>query len=595
MISTLLAFALLAPQSAEDARLHPAGADLFLAFEDVPGALAAYEDLPWTRFLREPAVQEALTSLEVDPALTAGPTAWIGAAVPELTPWLPDLTACSLSVSRAGAEESYPGLFAVLDLTGPERAEELVEALVACVEEPIGLTGALEGARALHLEGMAFPLWVARRGPRVLIGGGAVSPNDAAALLEGDGHGLDGDPLVRAALERFGTLAEADPTEGRPASTPILFLSQREHAFELLSDLDESAGLFAARLSELAYPFPSALDPLEGARVTRVTFEDGSFRNETYVPETDDEPVLSIAQQQLTRVAPGAFLTFVTTSLDGPGIAQLLSGVLADMGGEDARAQMGPLEEALGALGPRVSLSVFPLAGLSAPKVLGWVQADDAEQLAERLERALVEVGASFDGLETRTRNYSVRHKASGEVRTFPLTTIALPSGWWDVLPFVSASPSFTVAGDELLFSLQPTHLKRELKRLYGGRDDGAPGPFAAAGLAVPEDASTVTLIDWSAQLTSLLDLAGLVQMFASEWLPLDLDALPDFEDGARSVTPTLFVTRSDGGARTTVSRSPVGPEGWWAFAWAWNRLDDVSAIFTPDEEEYVSDGPPAD
>ena len=81
----------------------------------------------------------------------------------------------------------------------------------------------------------------------------------------------------------------------------------------------------------------------------------------------------------------------------------------------------------------------------------------------------------------------SVVYRATDERLTFAVTTVEIPKEILDLGPFISISPSFCIVDDRLLVSLKSTDLKRELKRLFGGRDDEAPHALVSRVLAEPE------------------------------------------------------------------------------------------------------------
>jgi hypothetical protein len=265
------------------------------------------------------------------------------------------------------------------------------------------------------------------------------------------------------------------------------------------------------------------------------------------------------------------------TSFDGALLADSLRAAV-----DAGAANIEGLDELTRMLGPEFLAYAFPIAGLGLPKTYAWVGLETPDGVQARLENLVIALGGLAPGLTSRTRDYKVKNRATDERLTFAVTTVEIPKEILDLGPFISISPSFCIVDDRLLVSLKSTDLKRELKRLFGGRDDEAPHALVSRVLAEPEDASSIVLIDWGQQIKSAIDLVAAVGPLFGD-LGVDLDALPSGDALSLFFAPTIRVNAPIEGGSYMRHEASFGPESWVA------ALSLGYYLFTPTPEPAMS------
>ena len=125
--------------------------------------------------------------------------------------------------------DAFGGLLLVVDAVSVEAATTLRGAVDGLAHTRLDLSGELEGAVALQIEGVRIPLWTALVDTRLFVGGG-VSPDDVAALRAPDAATHYDDPdLVGEAAVKIGTANLVVAIDARRiADDAVLVPSERE-------------------------------------------------------------------------------------------------------------------------------------------------------------------------------------------------------------------------------------------------------------------------------------------------------------------------------------------------------------------------------
>lgn len=570
MTPILLVLALCFQAPAKHLHLHPREAALYLEVPDLPELLEAYETSPFLGLLRSD--QGAALAAALVPTLEPSDpaAAWLGASVPQVLPYLPLTRAFSFSATDP-SDGAFAGFLLVLEADSAESASELRARLESLAQETVPLAADLPAAIALKLPGVKAPLWVSQQDRRVLLGGGAVSPNDVVALQAESGRTLASDESLARAFSTFVPANPVEKAEGARNRATVFWFAQRSHAFDVLRRLDDSLGVFGGRLVRSANPIPPTIDPWNGPRVVRVCLEDGVFRRETFEPSPTEVAGDPVSTERIADVPAGAMLVFAS-SFDWAPLASFLGEWIRKAPvGESSEAEEATVTSAVDEILARLSSTVlayaFPVEDLGPPRAFLWVDLKGETDAQAAIADALTKIGATVPGVTTRTRDHLVRAEEGEQPRSFPVTTIGVPKELLQLGPFFSVSPSFAVVDGRLLLGLRSTHVKDELDRLYGALGEArALDPLAARGLRIPEDASSILFVDWAAQIGAILTLVDLLEPLLGDRLPLSLRDLPAAGAVSEHLSPTVRVGRRVEGGEYFVTSSSLGPESWALF-----------------------------
>ncbi|MEW6074170.1 MAG: type II secretion system protein GspG [Planctomycetota bacterium] len=611
MSLTTLGLALALQVASSHAALHPADVDIFLEVPDVPALVRTYEGVPLVRLLHDEEIARAIGAVMrrqggVDPA--AQLALLYETEVPaEVRQMLRSLRAVSVSLRVPGAPIAdsisaapgpLPALACIVDFAGEEAARAALAALagLAASAEPYP-DSPLPGALRLEFAELSgLPAWAAADGARVLLGAGALDPAELApragsaggpggtgGAATGEG-GLAGRAGYRDAGRAFAASAGTTVVAGFSARSPLEMLAAAPLPDEVRTGLGPA-------LAE----FPGLLG---GVRRWRMELVGDRFVTEMMTLEGDEEgaspPVLGgrpLDRAWLVPVAPEAMFAY-SSALDGAallaGVRNLLARRAAAAGEElDLAALEGELGVSLEALfagiGPGFVVYANAPGGLALPEMYAWIELADPGAFQAGLAALGGTLGQRFPGFGLETRDYRVKDPATGERIAFPITTLGFPPELLAESPVpIAIAPSLTVTGGKLLVSPSSMHLKRELKRLYGGDEKAAaavPGEAAggaggAAGttgtpattrtrhpweMELAAETRSLLVMDWGQLLGGLLATAkALGGMFS---LPFDVQALPSPEVFGRYFAPTVHVSRRVDGGTYRRHEASFGPE----------------------------------
>ncbi len=582
MSSLLFTLLVLGQQSPAHAELHPRDADLFVEASDVAGALDAYRAAPLLRFLRDEQVEDLAAQLGVSreaqsetPVRDAIVRLTRGFVAPEL---VPSLVRFSFSVTRPATDDGgYAGMLLVLDMASEDAATIVLERVLANTSEQQGVEASLESAAVFRMEPVTIPLWTGRDGARVFVGGGAMSPTDLAALRSD----------ASTSFASNANMTRAAATFDAPVGATLFWLAQTQNAARTLRELDANVSLFGGTLEPLDTLPPLPFDPLGGPRVVRMQLFESQFVSEVFTPRTADATAhAGVDAKSLDRAPQGAMVVWAANSIDG--FVEAFVASLATSGASEAN--LAAMRRVGTMLGPNAQGYALPISGLGLPKLFAWFDVTgDASAMQAQLIDACNALGEALPGVSARTRAYNVRNRESGDRREFEVTTITVPTELLVFGPLFSISPAFAVVDDKLLVGLRSTELKAELKRLFGGRDDGgqptalleafeAQNAKVAEGAAAP---SMVVLVDWNAQVRAAL---GLVETFG----PLLGDSaaalknVPPASVFERYFGPTVHIARPAAGGSYARHTASFGPETWLALARGLLAFFDPSTVALP-------------
>lgn len=571
----LLALALQGPHHAA---LHPADAELFLAVPDVPALLASYEETAAVRILREERVQALLTQAGAE--VEADPRAALAGL---LGTWLPGDGGAELvdalravSVSKVSHDGEGMGVLVIVDLATSEDAERCRSLLLSSLGEAVALESGADGAfGASGASGLRLhvaperPAWIATSGSRLVLGAGSATLDRYAEHAAGRvdaGETLAGSKLLARARAAF--------REGGGTTVFWLLEDHPPLSSSLASGMLDGMPAIPPRLL-------AAIDPFTGAHVVRMRLEGGRFVTEMLTTGQDGgaHGVRPIDPHWLDVVPDGTMFLY-STAIDGSRLARGMSQLTAslaqanpEVAGTDG-SRVAALSTALDAvctrLGPGLVAYAFPLTGLGLPQTFLWIDLAEPDSFASTVDEIVAQAEQAVPGLSARTRDYRVK-TASGERVAVPVTTITLPEDALALGPMLSIAPSFAVVEDRLLVGLSSMHVKRELKRLLGAEADEpearAGGALAAHGFALPEDARTVLVMDWGAQIDAALELFRSLAAVFGDDLPFDPASLPEAAEITRHLRPTFHVSRRLDDATLTYHEASFGPEIWASLA----------------------------
>jgi len=582
----ILGIALALQGPATHASLHPADIDVFLEVPDLPALITAYDGAPMVRLLHDDNVAlsiQELTGEEFD--LDAQ---WNTALQSMLSPEAIGLVqsvhslSISLKMPPANAEGSMsvpmPSFTVIVDFAGEEQARAVLAVMIDNVAsaEPHP-NSPLEGTMTLRVNELGgMPLWAVADGPRLVLGGGELQPSGfALRKAAGATAGLAGNQDRIAGSAHFEPASGATVLRGYTARSPL----------ELLL-VSSPSGELARVLQQFEQATQQAADFLGGKRCWRMQLVDGGFLTEMVALDepgaAEDESLLGgrpLDSRWLAPIDPDAMLVY-SAALNGETLLAAVRTGLREFGrqtGQDVDletidAELGiPLSEVFGQLGPGLAAYAKPLRGVAIPESYAWVELGDPEAFQNHVGILTETLGAKFPGFALRTRVYRVKNRSTGERTSFPISSLTIPPELIELPPPVSLSPAFTVVDGMLLVSLSPMHLKRELKRLYGGQaSEGAEAggadsknAMAAWGVDLPATAESVIVMDWG------LLIGGLVSMAKSLGpmlpIPFDAQALPEPETITQHFGPTIHYSQRLEGAIYRRHEASFGPEIWLA------------------------------
>ncbi len=518
------------------AAYHPTEADLYLEVPHVGEALAAFSKAPMASFLAEDAVRGFLgmvmESGEIDGVAALSSLAEDVFGVQGAEELLRSTRGVSLSVRLPGEGRDL-GLLWIADLPGAEAAGSLASRLA----------GGGETFRSSLLPGIE--LWSRAEGDRLLVGGGAWSPDHYApeATLE---EATD----FRSGMGHF----------GERGGTTVLRVHQRRSPAEFLRLLmGDSMGM--------ALPSGSAMSALLGGeRSLRMNFVDGRFVTDLF--EKTEPSFLGnqpVRKAWLDVVAPDAMFAY-STSVQGEGAAQLLGSFISAEQRASVEAELGfSIDELVADVGPGAVVYANPLRGPALPETYAWVEIGDAVGFCKAVTDLCTYLAESDPEFDVKTKDYRVKDAASGERIKIPITTLSLPPSMAPSMGMIPAPrPSFAAAQGKLVISASEMHLKRELKRVYGEQEGSGAALFAP--FAVPEDARSVVFMSWNRLVEGVLSLArslgGMLGGMGGGEMP-DLSKLPDASLFTRHFSPTVHYSRAVEGGRLRYHEASFGPETW--------------------------------
>ncbi|MFT5288194.1 MAG: hypothetical protein ACI8QS_000054 [Planctomycetota bacterium] len=562
---SFLIAAALGQGSGDLARLHPADVDLYL---EVPNCQALVESVlssPLLETLRDDAVAQFIDSISGEEPfnldLLLG-SQW-EAQVPEvIRAPLEGLQTASLSLlsSPTGPEYLLIAGFSeeslattALDLLGSEIGGEPME-------DP-----AWPGA--IKLQGMANPdSWLATRGNQLFLGSGGMRTAALLARLDGkDGPSV----ATNAMYTRIGETLTSTPVptllRGFSQRSPVTIIAE-------LAMLDNGAPF--EELGMLA-----DMNFLGGAHRFRIGRQRNRFITEFFTLNTGDpDPLHGLVGGEATKASgaasiPTGVLGAVSTTMDAEKIGMHVREGLITLGqvmGADGllgelEGELGfPLTQLFSHLGSQLTIQMQPIKGPSLPETAIWMDLESVEGFSADLAVIAEKLPQLFQGFEMRTRQYKVKN-AEGERVPYAITSLQVPDGLIELPIPISISPSLTIADGRLLVGLNSTHVKRELKRLYGPTpaDPEATDPWRSAGLELPEGAHCAAFIDWGAQISGVVSLAKALGPMVGEAFPVDWDAIPDGDTFVRQFKPTVHYSMPKNGGTYHYHEASFGPEVW--------------------------------
>ncbi len=548
--------------------------ELYLTAPDLPALVAAYDQAPLVRLLRDEAVKTFLVKVgapeDFDPKtslLEQLEKLSISAGNEDVRGLLSSLRSLSCSLTTEGDGQS-PTLLAKVAFDSTEAAERAknLAATIAHVSVP-GAEAGPEPSALLSLtpdEGVACAV----RDAVLLVGTGA---------------------SVKEALAEPGEESSARIVELEQRAAAILGAGEGATVFRFLisGDLGSLFTSLAASqnmLSNAGINVPPALvSMLSGEQVYRMQLRGDRFVLERF---SSGEEAGALGFQPIDAswlgLVPDETMLVYETSMDGAALSKRLAELeLLDPG------ISGPLGEVLSGLGPRLLSYIFPIAGPAVPKSFAWVDLKEPERFLEDAKAVFNTLNQRIAGLSLQTSERTMR-LASGEKRKVELHQVTLPQQM-QVGAMLTINPTFTIVGERLLVGNSSTEVRKELERiLEGGQEtNSAANPFAAQGFTFPEDARSVLLFDWNRQIETLLSLARVFMGFAGEDAPFEASDIPSAEVFAKYLRSTFHFSRAVEGGTYFWHESSFGPETW--------LLPLAGALFSDSEgpPEPASDTPP--
>lgn len=268
--------------------------------------------------------------------------------------------------------------------------------------------------------------------------------------------------------------------------------------------------------------------------------------------------------EKLWSFIPSESIGVYASSIDGGAIYEEIMRNITEVHGESPKA-LERLErehgfslekDLIGNLGGGAAAYLLPISGvLAIPGVAVVVELRDAPAFQRGLDAVLKVLQEQAGG------EFSVRYKP---YRDQPLWTFQFGGDDGGFSGPIAISPTLTIIDNHLMVSLTSTRAKKEIKRLLDGEEQERHRLFATRG-APPEDAGTITFMDWPGLMNGTYDGArAALTMFSGmmEDLPIDPQALPPSTTFTRFFEPSVSWTRAVApDVRLTHSESSFGPE----------------------------------
>ncbi len=625
MFAPALLPALLLHLGGGHATLHPADTNLFFEVPDIEAALAAYEEAPLARFVRDEDVSAFLGTLLgrdgeaihlraiVDQGLEElrGEMPPVGVQMLDLVPEVERISMSLSGVELAGLSNELiasngsmsPALLArlrnaelrfVMDLASAEAATEAADLIRAQAQAKAGFdpnygwsqtaSGTSEDdsthAWSVHALGGSSPglsFWIANEGPRLMIGFG-LEQNTTQPPVRHVEHSLESDEGYRTA--GIGLVGDkgVSVVNGYVAmdglgELPRLLRIVPELPAEAAGMMEHVLGMVAAG-SEIR---SRSRTRLVGSRFVTEEFE-ASFADEGAPRVFSREPM---ARDSFRMVPPDAVGVWAS-HLDRDGLSRLLMSTLGDLLGEDPEALLAQLEDdhgfrpdrdLLGAIGDEVVFYTLPFTGIGLPKVYLAVQLDDADAFGRGLER----FGEYVSGMSEGAIQFSARPYRKRPFMSFSpgmdlteITANSSASGVADILPaFLAVSMAVGILEDRALISISGSYTKREMKRLMTANPEDR-HVLQTAAEDLPGGIQSYGTTDWGAILAGVYDSARgflpLVEQGGLE-LPFAIDSMPSSDVFREHFPPSTSWTRQVDGGTYAYSESCFGPEIPFLFA----------------------------
>jgi hypothetical protein len=593
VLSTAAALGVL-PLADELSPVHPADAVLYLEVPDVPGALAAYEATAYARLVNDPDVQAAIARVLHQESFDPWEALMDLIAQAEEEGDLPPLrellaptsrVAISLNVrggdalafvarvkeleGQAADDAAYEravaedlGLQLTVDFASAAAAGDLVDFLRTTLQDQ-----GLELERStLALGGHDADLWsvpeglgaladsvrLVRSGARVV---GLIGCLDTAGLQERAARTSAGGGRFAAGRKRF------DPPSGVTL-------------FELENRVSDQ--LMALAPNPAVSPLLDLAEGLMGPNLTmltrgghwRIQLRDGRFVTEGLHPVPAHSPLDGLFASEplsagaLSMIHPEAIVAWAVHFDKQKALALLAQATQDAQGDPFAEIELAygfrPDRDLIEPLGPAITYSLpGEISLLSAPPLMVTLALSDAAAFRRGiagLMRLIEDEGLDEMTLSARPyRGYDVYTLAF----EYDLGLEGLP-----IDPLAILRPSLVVLDDRVLITTNPTHAKKEIRRVL--KLDGELHPWLASG-AIPEGAAEVGFADWIQVVGRLYagakSMAPMLGAMAGEELPIDLTQLPEAELFTRHFAPSSRWKRHTEHGLLHWAESSFGPE----------------------------------
>jgi hypothetical protein len=579
MSSIALCLALALQSAPTHSELHPVDADLFLEIPDIPALLASYPQAPLLQLLGDDELSQAIgdimgmESFDLETQLSTVMATVIPTEEMQLAQSVRGISLSAKLPSSTDSGAPQPTLCLVVDFLAPEAAEAAQSALA-------GLAGTTQPHPSAAIAGAVsfqnpfapgIPFWSAAIGSRLLVGGGGLTPDDLARRIGGEGQGLAVRPGFIESGKTMGSLDGPVVIQGFTSRSPLEALAQSGMIDQRLGDL-----------GSLGLPIGGGSDPFGGEHRWRMQLVEDRFVTEVVglQPEQESSAPSMLGGEDVEAgwlsCVPGDAMFVYASSFDGAALHRFVRPQLLSSGvGMEAEEAIVRLEESMGFsletlfshMGPSLVVYAESLRGPAIPETYIWIGLDDADAFQLESAKLMESLGENLSGFSLKTRDYRVRNKQLGERLTFPVTTLTLPPGLFEgPMMMLAPSPAFTVAGGQLLVSLSSMHLKRELKRLYGGATDDLSVPTSlleAQNIAFPDHARSLIVMDWAGLINGIFSVARTLAPLAGDQLPFDIQALPDPELIAQYFAPTIHYSQQLENGQYRRHEASFGPETW--------------------------------
>src|SRR6185503_6941034 len=332
----------------------------------------------------------------------------------------------------------------------------------------------------LHMgDKAADELWCVAIGPRLVVGGAGSKVEDFAARADKKLAGL-------AKGETFQKqVAALDKTSG----TPVLWFAVGRSIQEIFAKVQDAEDAGMKFLNEL----PSDLNPLGSARVARMQFVGERFVTEMVSAEPAGTPASKALDPTWLEPVPSGSMFVYAGAFDGAEAGKRLRALLAK--DEQSAATLAALEQKLGFgpervlahLGPGLTVYAAPPSGPGVPDTRAWVDCDDPAAFTKEFEALVGAMGETLPGFSAKSKTYTLKKRGSDEKVEVAVESLKFPQEMQ--IPMVPLTPSFATVGKKLVFALNATDVRSELKRVHTG--EGEPivaggHPLSSYGFEVP-------------------------------------------------------------------------------------------------------------